>query len=128
MPQNQPPTIGKLIDAMFRVRELKKQRQAKVDECTAKYNELEAQLMEALDQQDSRKGEGHEASASISTTVQPVVTDWEAFNKFVLRHKRTDLYQKRLSPVVYREILEERPRGIPGTEPATVRKVNLRKL
>jgi hypothetical protein len=128
MPQEKPYTIGQLTDAMYRVREEKKRRQKKVDECQAKYNELQELLFEALDSQDSRKGEGKEASASISTSVEPTVTDWDKVNKFVLRHKHLDLFQKRLAPAVFRELLEEHPRGIPGIEPREVRRINLRKL
>lgn len=129
MPQaEKKPTIGALTDAMYRVREEKKARQKKVDECTAKYNELEQMLFEALDEQDSRKGEGKEASASISTEVVPTATDWNKVNRWILRHKRLDLLQHRFSPAVYREILEERPNGVPGIEPMTKRRINLRKL
>jgi len=127
MPQKSSPTIGQLTDAMFRVREEKKRRQQGVDECQAKYNELEAMLFEALDAQDSRKGEGQMAGASITTQTIPQVDDWAKVNHFVLRHKRLDLFQKRLSPAVYRDLLEER-KEVPGIVPATVRRINLRKL
>lgn len=42
-------------------------------------------------------------NTSIVTSTQPVVNDWDAFNKFVLKHKAFDLYQRRLSPEAVKE-------------------------
>lgn len=121
-------TIGQLIDAMYRVREMRKAKQKEVDELKAKQNQVEAMLMEALTEQGTRKGEGKLASASISTNIQPVATDWDALKRFVLRHKELELFQKRLSASRYRELLEERPKGVPGLDSYEQRTINLCKL
>jgi len=121
-------TIGQLIDAMYRVREMRKAKQKEVDELKAKQNQVEAMLMEALTKQGTRKGEGKLASASISTNIQPVATDWDKVKKWVLRHKELELFQKRLSAPRYRELLEERLRGIPGLDSYEQRTINLHKL
>lgn len=122
------PTIGELTDAMFRVREARKNAQAKVDEIKAKEERLSAMLMEALDDQNTRKGEGSMASCSISTSIHPVAKDWDKVFRFMLRHKDLSLLQKRLSPARYRELLEEYPRGVPGLDSFEKRTLNLRKL
>lgn len=122
------PTIGQLIDAMFRVREKKKLVQKQVDELGHKQREIEEHLIEALASQDSRKGEGNLASASISTAIQPVAKDWEKIDRFILRHGEIQLLQRRLKIERYRELLEERPRGVPGVEPFEKKTVHLRKL
>ena len=121
-------TIGELIDAMYRVRQRRLEVQKQVDDLKAKQNQVEMMLMEALRKQNTRKGEGSLASASISTNINPVATDWEALNRWILRHKELTLFQKRLSAPRYRELLEEYPRGIPGTESFEQHTINLRKL
>jgi len=122
------PTIGELIDAMYRVRQKRLEKQKVVDDLKAKQNQIEAMLMDALTKQNTRKGEGTLASASISTAINPTATDWEALNRWILRHKELALFQKRLSAPRFRELLEEHPRGIPGVEPFEQRTINLRKL
>lgn len=121
-------TIGELIDAMYRVRTVRLDKQKQVDELKAKQNQIEGMLMEALRAQNTRKGEGSVASASISTSINPVVSDWDALNRFILRHKELALFQKRLSAPRYRELLEEYPRGIPGADSFEQHTINLRKL
>ena len=122
------PTIGELIDAMYRVRQKRLEVQKKVDDLKAKQNQIEGMLMDALTKQNTRKGEGSLASASISTAINPVVNDWDKLNRFILRHKELALFQKRLSAPRFRELLEEHPRGIPGLESFEQKTINLRKL
>lgn len=122
------PTIGELTDALFRVREKKREVNKKLESITATQMRIEGMLMEALDNQQTRKGEGSMASVSISTTLEPTVKDWDAAKRWILRHKELELFQHRLSPVHYRNLLEEYPKGIPGVEPFEKRKINLRKL
>lgn len=122
------PTIGELIDAMYRVREKRLSLQKQVDGLKAKQNQVEMMLMESLRDQNTRKGEGSLASASISTSINPVAKDWDALNRWILRHKELALFQKRLSAPRYRELLEEYPKGIPGAESYEQHTINLRKL
>lgn len=122
------PTIGELTDRLFRLREAKKAKQKEADELGYQQKQLEEYLMEQLDAQDTRKGEGKLASCSISTSIVPTVSDWAALERFILRHKDISLLEKRVRATRYRELLEERPRGVPGTEPFEKRTVNIRKL
>lgn len=121
-------TIGQLIDAMYRCREQRKTKQKEADELKAKQNQIELMLMEALNEQGTRKGEGQLASASISTNIQPVASDWDKAKKWILRHKELELFQKRLSAPRFRELLEDHPRGIPGLDSYEQHTLNLRKL
>lgn len=121
-------TIGELIDGMYRLRQKRLTLQKQVDDLKAQQNQVEAALMEALRAQNTRKGEGSLASASITSSINPVATDWDALNKWILRHKELALFQKRLSAPRYRELLEEHPKGIPGADSYEQFTVNLRKL
>jgi hypothetical protein len=121
-------TLGQLIDSLDRVRDLKRKIQGDLDKCKAKENELQARIIEMASEQGLSKVTGGTATASISRSIVPVAVDWEKTNAWILRHKALDLFQKRLSPVSYRERLEDHPRGIPGLESHEQVRLNLRKL
>ena len=122
------PTIGEITDTLYRVREKKRAINEKLKEADSRERQLKEMLMEALDKQDTRKGEGKLASCSISTGIVPTAQDWQKIYNFVKRHGELELFEKRLSVSRYRELLEERPRGVPGIEPFEKRTINLRKL
>lgn len=122
------PTIGQLIDAEFRVRQKRLALEAQAKELKKKQDQIELMLMDALDAQKTRKGEGTMASASISTSIEPIAQDWEQIDRFILRHKEIQLLQRRIKVERFRELLKERPKGIPGLDKFEKRKINLRKL
>lgn len=120
-------TVGSVTDAMCDLRE---QRRVLADQdkaLKAQYDELEVQLLSLLDSQDTRRCEGHKASASITESVQANVTDWETFWKYVFKNKYSHLLQKRVSVEACRELFETKG-SIPGVEPFTKRTINLRNL
>lgn len=121
-------TLGSLIDSLDRIRDLKREVQSKLNKITAKENEYKERILQVASDQGLAKATGGTATMSISRSIVPVASDWDKTNQFILRHKRLDLLQKRLSPVVYRELLEDYPRGIPGLESREDVRINLRKL
>jgi len=122
------PTLGQLIDMLDRVRDKKRELNEKVSLCSAKEEEIKSMILESAGKQGLSKATGSLATMSISKSIVPVAVDWGKVNPWVLRHKELNLFQKRLSPVRYRELLEDNPRGIPGLESHEQVRVNLRKL
>jgi len=121
-------TLGTLIDDLDRIRDAKRAVQKKLDAISAKESEYKERILAVAGEQGLSKATGSTATMSISRSISPVANDWEKVNRFVLRHKRLDLFQKRLSPVVYRDLLEEYPRGVPGLESREDVRINLRKI
>lgn len=121
-------TLGQLIDSLDRVRDLKRKINGDLDKVKAKESELQARIIEMASEQGLSKVTGGTATASISRSIVPVAVDWDKANKFILRHGELALFQKRLSPVRYRELLEDYPRGIPGLESHEQTRLNLRKI
>lgn len=115
--------LGDLIDAMDRVRDQKKEIQKKVKDLDYKEKELKQLVIQAIEDSRTTGARGHRASASISRKIVPTAKDWTAVERFIYRHKELSLMEKRLSTARYRELLEERPRGVPGIE--TFEKVDL---
>lgn len=56
----------------------------------------------------------------------PQLADWAALERFVLRHKRLDLFQRRISAPAWRELLAEGT-AVPGVTTYKVRKLSVRK-
>lgn len=121
-------TLGGLIDKLDKIRDLKREIQKKLDLATGKENEIKELILNMATDQGLMKATGSTATMSISRSLVPYAEDWDAANKWILRHSELQLFQKRLSPVRYRELLEDYPRGIPGLASREDVRINLRKL
>lgn len=123
---NTPPTktIGGLADAMYELRENKRELEAEVKKVEESIALIEADLLELLDAQDTSRGDGKLASVSISEAVVPTVTDWDALWSYVLKTKNTHLLQNRISTPAWRELCELKDQP-PGTDSFVKRGIRL---
>lgn len=126
-PAQRPATIGTLIDKMWKAREEKRELEAKVKEAEEAIRDLEDQLMERMEAEGTDKAAGTKASVSISASVVADVQDWDAFWPYVAKNKYWHLIQKRVSDPAYRELLDM-GKKVPGVQPFTKRKLNLRSI
>ena len=120
-----PISIGPAIDQLNALREKKRKLESEVSEIEAEYKDLEELLMQKLESEGSRTGAGKTATASISHSVVGNVTDWEKFNAYVKKTGFFHLFQRRLSDTAVRELFEQ-GKKIPGCEPFTKKRLNLR--
>lgn len=117
--------IGPTIDKLNALREAKRKLEAEVKVIEDEYAVLETQLMAKFEAEGTDKGSGKTASASISSSVVGNVVDWTAFNAYVKKTGFFHLYQKRLSDAAVRELFEQ-GKKVPGVEPFTKKRLNLR--
>ena len=122
-----PVTIGSLIDGMNGLRELRREIAAQDADLKKQYDAAEAQLLELLDGQNTTKGAGRTASASVSETVVFNTVDWEAFMDYLIKTKQKHLVQRRVSAPAVLELFTLKGK-VPGLEPFTKRSINLRQL
>ncbi len=122
-----PVTIGSLIDGMNGLRELRREIAAQDADLKKQYDAAETQLIELLDQQNTSKGAGRTASASVSETTVFNPTNWDEFIAYVIKTKQGHLVQRRLSAPAVLEIFTLKGK-VPGVEPFTKRSINLRQL
>ena len=122
-----PVTIGSLIDGMNGLRELRREIAAQDADLKKQYDAAETQLIELLDQQNTSKGAGRTASASVSETTVFNPTNWDEFIAYVIKTKQGHLVQRRLSAPAVLEIFTLQGK-VPGVEPFTKRSINLRQL
>jgi hypothetical protein len=120
-----PVPIGPTIDKLYDLRERKRELESKVKEIEEEYADLEERLMEKLESEGSDKGAGKQASASITRNVVGNVTDWEKFNAYVKKTGFFHLFHRRVSDAAVRELFEQ-GKKIPGCEPFTKRRLNVR--
>lgn len=121
-----PPSLGVQIDALFTLREKLRAIQAQEKEQMELIGAAEIVLMETMEREGVDKSTGKLASVSISDIVTGNVVDWDAFGAFVIKNKYLHLLQRRVSDPAIRELFETKGK-VPGVEPFTKRKINLRK-
>jgi hypothetical protein len=123
-------TIGGLIDSMHDVREKRRALAAEDKILGEEYEQLEKDLIALLDSEDTDKGAGRKASATIG--------EEEAFNfdgdngfdlfmAYVAKTKYFHLVQRRISAPSVRELFASKGK-VPGLVPYIKRRVNLRNL
>ena len=122
-----PVTIGSLIDGMNGLRELRREIAAQDADLKKQYDAAETQLIELLDGQNTTKGAGRTASASVSETTVFNPVDWEAFMDYLIKTKQKHLVQRRVSAPAVLELFTLKGK-VPGLEPFTKRSINLRQL
>lgn len=122
-----PRTLGALIDALDDAREVKRDLAAKTKEAEAVYNDLAVEIIAKMDAEDTRKGEGKKAGASITEVVVAEIEDFDAVWAFAKKNNYGHLFQRRISDPAFRELLEKKG-AVPGLKPFTKRNLNLRSL
>ena len=95
-------TLGKIIDEMSTLREKRRVLAEQDKLLKSRFDELSTELIAAFDSQDTRKGEGKKASASITETLVAQKVDWDMFMTWLVKTKNTQLVQQRISDPCFR--------------------------
>lgn len=126
-PKNSPTQLGDKIDALYELRERKRELQSELKALEEEYKLLEAAILDDMDAQRTTLSRTARASASITETEVPTVVDWEAVQDYIRNNDALYLYEQRLAARAWRE-LKDSGVLIPGTTPFTRRSLSLRKL
>lgn len=118
-------TIGVKIDGLHKLREQKRALEAEIKTISEAMDALEQELLAQMDAEGVIKSTGKLATVSVTTSVKPVVEDWDAFYAYIHRHKYYHLLERRPAVLGCRELFEQKGK-IPGVVPFTQRKLNLR--
>jgi hypothetical protein len=121
------PTLGRLIDAAWEVREKKRAVQAQLDSLDAEIAKIEGTILARLDAEEVDTGRGKKASVSISESTVFSISDFDVFTKYVKKSGYFHLFQRRVTDLAAREIFQSKGK-VPGLTPFTRRRVNLRSL
>lgn len=119
--------LNDLIDSIFDIRNEIKAANKIVDSLKADKALMDEKLLAMMDAVGTDQSRSSTATATITETVVPQVTDWTAFWKFVFRNKASYMLERRVAAVAFRETLESRKnRPIPGVSSFTKRTVGIR--
>ena len=124
-------TIGELSDAMFNNREELRAITKAERELKAVKEELQEALIMALDHQDTTRGAGKLAGASITEAMMCNVVDWDKFHAWLRKNNRLYFLERRPAQAICREYINMESRGQkapPGTETFNKRSISLRAL
>lgn len=124
IPMTRPRPLGKDIDALWDLREQKRELQTKVDALDDRIKDMEGIVIERLDAEGMPKANGSKAAVSISESIVFSIEDFDLFAKYLKRSGNFHLFQRRISDPAAREIFEKKG-AVPGLAPFTKRRLNL---
>lgn len=124
---SKPASTGALIDQLWAAREEKRKIEATLKETEEAIKDIEEQVMERLGSEGLEKATGSKATVSVTTSVVADVQDWDKLWPYIAKNKFWHLVQRRVSDPSYRELLDM-GKKVPGVQPFTKRKLNLRSL
>lgn len=119
--------LGDMIDQAFALRERKRELEEQVKVIEGEIEGIQEQLLEKLDGEGVTASRGEKASVSVTKTTVANVTDWDALHEYIRKNKYFHLLQRRVADTSYRELLES-GKKVPGVEPFTKKRINLRAL
>lgn len=122
-----PTSLGDMIEALAELRDRKRDLSEQFKEIDRQYRELEARILDRLDQENAQFSGSSRHRATVSEVTVPSVTDWDAFYEYVKNNDALYLFEKRVASAPWRELVESGEQ-VPGTEPYTRRSISLRKI
>jgi len=125
--KQRPATLGTLADRIWASREEKRRLEAETKVVSEKIAELEEELLQRMDAENTEKAAGSKASISITKSIVADVQDWDLFWPYIAKNKLFHLVQRRVSDPAYRELLDM-GKKVPGVQPFPKRKLNVRSL
>lgn len=118
-------TIGNIIDDIWAIKQRNKTLEEQKKANDKAIESLEAQLFTRMDEEGMVKATGTVASISIGEDQYPNVKDWDAFYDFVYTNHAGYMLDRRPSVSGCRDFWKA-GQEVPGVEPITKRKINMR--
>lgn len=122
-----PKAIGAVVDLLYRTRQDRLVEQKDIAEFEAREKALKEHLIATLPKSDSTGASGKVAHARVTTKQVPTVEDWEELYRFVKKHDRFDLLQRRLNEAAVAEMWDA-GKKVPGVGSFTAVGVSVTKL
>lgn len=123
-------TVKELLSKLAAADDNVARARATLKQAESEYDVVEDLIFKLMDEQETDQIKSVEVGlqVSIQPSVIPQVLDWSALEKFVLRNKRLDLFQRRLSAPAVRDLIEARKGvAIPGVTEYEKRRLHVTK-
>jgi hypothetical protein len=119
--------LGQKIDKLFELREEKYKQKEKVSEIQKEFDQIQAEVISRMENEDLEKAAGDKATATLGTGFYPSVEDIEKFVRWITRNKKFEFIQKRVSKGAAQEMLDSTNKLPPGVKSYNEAKLNLRR-
>jgi hypothetical protein len=119
--------LGEMIDRMYEIKLEKAELNKLVQALTDESDKIQAEVLARLQEEEMDSAKSKRASATVSKSIVPSVTDWDAFGNYIISTGDLFLLEKRPSVTAYRDLLQA-GESIPGVEPFTKVTLALRKI
>ena len=119
-------TIGALIDRLHAKKKEISELETRKKVLGEERDQIEVQVIEAMEKQDTTSGAGKKASATVGDKVIPQPEDWDKIYSYIHENRFYHLLHRRLSSPGCLELMENGE--IPGVVKFTKKQVNLRSL
>lgn len=109
------PTLGELIDQLDKLREDYRAIEEKAKVVKAKYDDLEAVIMEKLLTEKMDKATGKRATVSLKRSLVGSIKDWDALTAYVKKTGHFHLFNRSVGAPAFRELYEQHMKSVkPG--------------
>jgi predicted metal-binding protein len=119
--------IGEKIDALQRMREMKRAMEDELANFEKEMGVLEQDIIASMEAEGMSRAAGETASCVRYESVRPTVENWEEFYEYIHRNKYYHLLDRRASVTGCRELFETKGQ-IPGVTPFVRQKVRITAL
>jgi len=119
--------IDDKIDEMYMLRERKKGLEAQIKEVADDILKCQEWLLTRYKEVGTTTSRGKLASATVSESIVPNITDWGAISDWIIENDGVYLVHRRISAGPWKELLDAGTE-VPGIEPYTKTTISLRKL
>lgn len=122
-PESLPDNIGDCVDLLYTTRSERLIKEKEVQRMKSAEENLRNHIFNTFAIQNIEGAKGKIATVTISEELKPQVNDWDAVWEYVFANNATELIEKRMARIAYRELFEA---GIlvPGTEAFIHKKLN----
>lgn len=121
-------TADEILDLQDKVDKIEAKAAAQTKDFKARIKELEELLLAALQDADMKSFTGKKSVAEVKESLRISIKDFEELEKFIIRKKALNLFERRISSTAYKEqkeLLGGKP--IPGLSEFTQARLNVKK-
>jgi hypothetical protein len=122
-----PDSIGRCADLLHEVKQLRLDMDKEVDVVRQREREIEEHIIQNLTAGEDTGAAGLLYRVQVKKKTKPKPTDWQALHKYIQKHGRFDLLQKRLADKAVMDMLAE-GEEVPGVKRIHIPQISLTKI
>lgn len=122
-----PETPGRCADLYKEVEELYRDMKADTDAVGARLSEIREHIIQTVSASDDTGASGLKYRALVKRETKPKPDDWDKIHRYIAKHNRFDLLQRRLSERAVMDMIEA-GEDVPGVSKIHIKKLSITKI